>query len=479
VVLIIEKKYNIIYKHISQIPKKQPIMKKTALNKLAILFFAGIILFACKTEQPKENVCLLNHPEWSINANLYEVNVRQFTKEGTFTAFSQHLERLNDLGVNILWFMPISPVGELNRKGTLGSYYSIQNYTAINPEFGTLDDFKAVVNKAHELGMYVIIDWVANHTSWDHVWTVSNPEYFVLDEEGNFTAPNDDWTDVLQLNYENPDLWDAMIAEMKYWVEEANIDGFRCDVAYMVPTEFWNRATKELMEIKTVFMLAEADSPELNISAFHSGYGWHLHHVMNSIAQGKMDVSEVDKYFFEDNQGNYPKGAYKIYFTSNHDENSWKGSEFERMGDAAELFGVLSATVPGMFLMYNGQEAGLDRRLEFFEKDEIDWSDLSYTDFYEPLLKLNNRNKALWNGLAGGPIVRIKTDCDEKVFAFMREKDDNKVVVILNMSDQEIKFSLEGELFKGNYTELFTQQPYSLESGELNMLPWGYLVLEK
>ncbi len=468
-----------IEKHITSINKMEKKMKKVFIKKLALLLLAAVIIVSCEVEKEEKLVCNLEHPEWSLSANMYEVNTRQFTEEGTFEAFSKHLERLSNMGVDILWFMPITPIGELNRKGTLGSYYSVLNYTEVNPEFGTLEDFKAVVDKAHELGMYVIVDWVANHTAWDHHWTETNPEFYELDDDGNFMAPNDDWTDVIQLNYENPDLWDAMIDEMKFWVEEANIDGFRCDVAYLVPTEFWDRATAELMEIKPLFMLAEADSPELNVNAFHAGYGWHLHHVMNSIAQGEADVSDIDKYFFEDNQGDYPLGSYKIYFTSNHDENSWAGSEFERMGDAVEAFGVLSATIPGMFLMYNGQEAALDRRLEFFEKDEIDWSDLTYTDFYQPLLKLKHRNKALWNGLAGGEIQRVHTNCDEKVFAFVREKDNDKVFVIINFSDQEAEILLEGDLFKGEYKELYTQEKYVMDKSPVNLMPWGYLVLEK
>lgn len=452
---------------------------KAFFTKLILLIFVLSFTMSCENQESQQDHSSLQHPEWSVNANIYEVNTRQYTEEGTFEAFSEHLERLSELGIDILWFMPVTPIGEKNRKGTLGSYYSVKNYTEINPEFGNLDDFKEVVRKAHELGMRVIIDWVANHTAWDHEWTETNPEFYVLDEEGNFTAPNDDWTDVIQLDYNNPELWDAMIDEMKFWVEEANVDGFRCDVAYMVPTDFWNRATEELMELKKVFMLAEADSPELHEKAFHAGYGWHLHHLMNQIAKGEATVSDIDKYFFEDNQGNYPVGSYKIYFTSNHDENTWNGTAFERLGDGAEAFSVLSATVPGTILIYNGQEAGLDKRLDFFEKDLIDWSDLSYQDFYKPLLNLKRNNKALWNGEMGADIERVKTNCDDHIFAFTREKYDEKVFVILNLSDLEIDVEFEGDNYQDKYFEIFTQQYQTIDENALTMPPWGYLVLER
>lgn len=446
-----------------------------------LLVFVGWISISCTVtpgNQPQPSQ--VNPPEWSKNANIYEVNIRQFTPEGTFNAFAQHLDRLHDMGTDILWFMPITPIGELNRKGTLGSYYSVRDYTGINPEFGSLEDFKNLVDKAHELGMHVILDWVANHTAWDHPWTETHPEFYTRDQEGNFVPPVEDWSDVIDLNYENRDLWDVMIGEMRYWVEEVNVDGFRCDVADMVPVEFWNQARAELEAIKPVFMLAEAEKPELHVHAFEAAYGWHFHHVMNRIASGEETVAAIDKYFFEDHAGNFPEGSYKMYFITNHDENSWAGTEFTRLGAGVEAFAVLTATIPGMVLLYNGQEAGFDRMLEFFEKDRIDWGTYAYHDFYKQLLKLKNRNQALWNGLEGGAIQRVKTSQDDRVFAFVREKGNDKVVVILNLSDQDVEVSLQGELYTGTYTELFSGAPWQFEAdASVNLYPWGYLVFEK
>ncbi len=453
---------------------------------LFLLAMVSLLSVSCQMQQPADStieqlVSTVSHPEWSKNAVLYEVNVRQFTPEGTFNAFAEHLPRLKEMGVNILWFMPVTPIGEVERKGTLGSYYSVQDYTGINPEFGTREDFTILVNQIHEMGMYVIIDWVANHTAWDHAWTQTNPDFYYTDADGSFTPPHDtDWSDVIQLDYQNHDLWDAMISEMRYWVEEVNIDGFRCDVAYLVPTEFWNRARLELEGVKPVFMLAEADHPELNEHAFNAGYSWTSHHTMNRIAQGEDDVSALDKYFFEENQGNYPLGTYKINFISNHDENSWAGTVFDRLGDAMQTFAVLSNTVEGMFLLYNGQEAGLDKMLEFFEKDEIDWNDLKYQDFYTKLFELKASNRALWNGLAGGKMERVNTNDDESIFAFTREKDEDKVFVVLNISAKPKVVKFSGENFAGNYTELFSAQEKTITTDVmLEMEPWAYKVYYK
>jgi len=423
-------------------------------------------------------VSMVEHPQWSINANIYEVNTRQFSPEGTFGAFAGHLDRLQDMGVDILWFMPIQPIGEKNRKGSLGSYYSIRDYTAVNPEFGTFDDFKKVVEEAHARGMYVILDWVANHTAWDHHWTETNPEYYETDEEGNFFPPIADWSDVIQLDYGNENLRDAMIAEMRFWVEEANIDGFRCDVADYVPTDFWVRAREELEEIKPVYMLAEAENPELHVEAFEAGYGWRLHHIMNDVAQGRQTVEAIDEYFFIDDAGGFPIGAYKMYFITNHDENSWAGTEFDRLGEGVEAFAVLTATVPGTILLYNGQEAGFDRMLAFFEKDSIDWNGFEYHDFYKRLLHLKSKNQALWNGEEfGGDMHRVYNDQNDKVFSFVREKNDDKVFVVLNLSDSHVDASMSGIAFHGKYTELFSGVEFEFsEESMFSLEPWAYSV---
>jgi cyclomaltodextrinase / maltogenic alpha-amylase / neopullulanase len=459
-------------------PFLQPLWSLLAL----LILISGMM--SCRPqvrEDAPEGVIESNveHPDWSINANIYEVNIRQYTPEGTFLAFSHHLDRLKQMGVDILWLMPITPIGEENRKGTLGSYYSVKDYRGINPEFGTMEDFQRLVRQIHAMDMYVILDWVANHTAWDHPWTQTNPEFYTLDQDGNFVPPVEDWSDVIDLDYSNTDVWDAMIAEMRFWVEEIGVDGFRCDVAYMVPTQFWERARAELQQIKPIYMLAEAETPELHINAFEMGYGWTLHHIMNRIAQGESTVAEIDNYFFVDNAGNFPWGSYKMYFITNHDENSWAGTEFDRLGEGKEAFAVLTATIPGMILIYSGQEAGFDRQLEFFEKDSIDWDGIKYHEFYQTLLHLKTHNRALWNGAAGAPIERIHTNADQQIFAFVREHEqrDHKIFAVFNLSDQNITASFRGERFPGVYYTLFTGLGIEIDQDfTFDLEPWAYYV---
>ncbi len=460
-------------------------MKKNKLISItAGLLGAALLLTSCPSKPEKTGQDALgttvNHPEWSKNANIYEVNVRQYTPEGTFGAFAEHLDRLQEMGVDILWFMPIMPIGEVGRKGSLGSYYSVRDYTAINPEFGTIDDFKKLVADIHSRGMYVILDWVANHTAWDHPWTLSNPEFYTRNAEGNFIPPIDDWSDAIDLNYENKELWDVMIGEMKFWVEQVGIDGFRCDVAEMVPTEFWDRAVTELEDIKPVFMLAEAEKPYHHEHAFEAAYGWKMHHLMNGIAGGKYDVSILDQYFFTDNAGNFPAGAYKMHFITNHDENSWAATEFTRLGEGVEAFAVFTATIPGMILIYSGQEAAFDRMLKFFEKDQIDWNGFQYHQFYKTLLSLKRRNKALWNGLAGGQIERVNSNHDRSVFSFLREKDNDRVFVVLNLSAKQLEARFIGNRHVGTYTEVFSGKTKSFDKEtKMTLEPWSYKVFEK
>lgn len=325
-------------------------------------------------------------PEWAFNKTIYEVNLRQFSEEGNFDGFRKHLPRLKELGVGILWFMPIHPIGELNRKGSLGSYYSVKDYLDVNPEFGTIDDFKELVKEIHSLGMYVIIDWVANHTAWDHQWTKTHPEFYNKDDKGNFIPPVDDWSDVIDLNYENKALWSEMINALKFWVTECDIDGYRCDVAGMVPIEFWIEAREQLDKIKPVFMLAEWDTPEMHF-AFDMTYDWNMHKTMNEVAKGKKSADEIIHHIQKDLE-NYPSYAFRMQFTDNHDENSWNGTVFERLGDAAECFAVLTFLIPDMPLIYSGQEAGLNKRLSFFEKDPIDWKEHKFFALYKSLIEL-------------------------------------------------------------------------------------------
>jgi len=399
-----------------------------------------LILIAGACTQVEETLPVSNvvHPEWSKNASIYEVNIRQYSEEGTFNAFREDLPRLQAMGVDILWLMPIHPIGELNRKGTMGSYYAVQDFKAVNPEFGTEEDFQALVDEAHSLGMKVIIDWVANHSSWDNVWTV-NKDWYTLDEDGNFVPPIEDWDDVIDFNYYNQDMRAAMLDALLYWVREFNIDGYRCDVAGMVPTDFWVNAHQELDKIKDVFMLAEDEEPELLIDAFDMNYAWEYAHIIREIASGEMTFFQLDS-LFEDEAKRYPKNSYRMYFTTNHDENSWNGSDVELYGPNFENFAVLSATVAGMPLIYNGQESILDKRLEFFEKDAIDWKEYQYEDFYRMLLTLQEENQALWNGAFGGERTRIESP--EGTYAYTRKKGTNEVIVAINITEEVKQISI-------------------------------------
>ncbi|MDD2197340.1 MAG: alpha-amylase family glycosyl hydrolase [Bacteroidales bacterium] len=447
----------------------------------ALLLCAALSFASCNpTVKPDKQPFKVEHVDWIYNATIYEVNIRQYTPEGTFAAFEEHLPRLNDLGIKILWLMPIYPIGELERKGTLGSYYSIKDYKGINPEFGTMDDFKRLVRKAHELGMKVIIDWVANHTSHDNQLVYDHPEWFAKDSVGNILSPFD-WTDVAQLNYDNQELREYMVDALKFWVEETNIDGYRCDVAAMVPTDFWNRARAELDAIKPVFMLAEADAIELQEYAFDTDYGWEFHHIMNKIAQGKKTVLDIEEYFQRE-IAEYPKNTIRMHFTSNHDENSWAGTEFERMGPkAAKSFAALSFTIPGVPLIYNGQEVGFNRMLKFFEKDLIDWtSSDEYTNLYKKLINLKIENTALFAADKGADMFRVKTSNDVNIFAFTRENETDKIFAVFNLSNLRQSIELKGDVFAGTYTELFSDEAVELEIGEImDIEPWQFFIFVK
>jgi len=402
----------------------------------ALLFLASAI--SCSKAPELAPVSSVVHPEWSKNASIYEVNIRQYSEEGTFNAFIQDMPRLQAMGVDILWLMPIHPIGELNRKGTLGSYYSVQDFKAINPEFGTEEDLRALVNEAHELGMKVILDWVANHSSWDNVWT-ENKDWYTLDEEGNFVPPVKDWSDVIDFNYDNPDLRAAMLDALEYWVREFDIDGYRSDVAGMVPTDFWVNAHTELDKIKDVFMLAEDGEPELLLEAFDMNYAWDYANVIREIASGNQTFEKLDS-LFESDAAIYPKNAYRMYFTTNHDENSWNGSDVDLYGPNFESFAVLSATVAGMPLIYTGQESILDKQLNFFEKDEVEWKEYAYEDFYRMLLTMQEHNVALWNGAFGGERTRI--DSPDGTYAFTRKKGQNEIIVAINITAESQQISV-------------------------------------
>ena len=431
-------------------------------------------------------ICLSaqDHHSWSYNLSIYEVNVRQYTTSGTFNEFETHLNRLKDLGVGIIWFMPIHPIGVKNRLYSLGSYYSVKDYYGVNPEFGTLADFKALVDSIHAKGMYVLMDWVANHTSWDNSLTVSHPEWYVHDSKGNFTSPpGTGWTDVIQLDYSQQGLRDYMINAMKYWINEANIDGFRCDAASFVPSSFWSSATTELKKVKPgLFMLAEDDNTKYPALGFDMTYAWGYHGfgsgILNKIVAGTNNANTLYNYVTQENY-TYPASFYRMYFTSNHDENSWYGTNFEEFGGAAEEFAALTTTFRSMPLIYGGEEAGLNKRLKFFDKDQIPWQSSPFASIYSTLLHLKRENKALWNGADGGQLLRVTTTKDQSIFAFIREKENYRVFEIFNLTNQSQTFTLQGSSFNGYYRDVFAKDSiYFSGDTEVTLPAWGYKIYE-
>lgn len=452
-----------------------------------IVVMSLFLITSCKSGSEKatnitktENMSNFELPEWAKNANIYEVNVRQYTPEGTFNAFKKHLPRLKEMGVDILWFMPIFPISETKKKGSLGSYYAVSDFRTTNPKFGTITEFKAVIDEAHQLGMKVILDWVPNHTGWDHVWIKNHPDYYTKDSTGNIIDPLNEhgqsmgWTDVADLDYNNANMRKNAVDDMLFWIRDYKINGFRHDMALLVPLDFWLETSPQLKAAKPdLFMLAESEVHDhLNRDCFHAIYGWSLHHTLNDIAKGKKNASSIDDWY-QHERPKAQKGSF-MHFTSNHDENSWSGSEIERMGEAHKAFAVLVNTIDGIPLTYSGQEEPMPKRLEFFEKDDIGFKDFAYADFYKTLNELKHDNPALWNAGYGGKLQRIMHDND--VYAFFREKDGNKITVIINLSKHK-QFVISDVNISG--TEVFSKSKKEIKTGDkVELAPWSYLIVK-
>lgn len=420
----------------------------------------------------------IQHPEWSRDATIYQINTRQFTDEGTFRAAETHLPRVQALGVTIIWLMPVHQIGLLNRKGSLGSPYAVQDYYSINPDLGSADDLKHFVSAAHDLGLRVITDWVANHTAWDSNLTVQHPDWYVRDWKGDFRpTPWWDWEDIIDLDYTNPEVRQYMIEALKWWITEFDLDGYRCDVAGFVPTDFWNQARRELDEIKPVFLLAEWESRDLHAEAFDMTYAWSWNETMHHIATGKADAEALHVYYSW-NEKAWPRDAMRMTFVSNHDKNAWEGTEYEQFGDALDAAIVLSAVGEGMPLIYNGQEAGNDKRLEFFEKDPIVWQDNKYREFYTKLFALRREHSALWNGRWGARMIEVTTAAPKKIFAFVRQNDSDKVLALFNLTDQPQRVTLRSALGEGSYTDYDDGSAVTVDGSTVfDFAPWGYRVL--
>ena len=450
------------------------------IHKLVLAFAAvtaGLLAAGCSA---KDDGAVGIHPDWSYNAVIYEMNVRQYTPEGTFAAAAEELPRLQKLGVDVIWLMPIYPIGVDQRKGTLGSYYAISDYCAVNPEFGTMADFEDFLARAHDAGFKVILDWVANHTSPDAVWESGKPsDWYVRDSLGN-TVTQYDWTDIAELNYDNKDMREEMRRSMRFWLDKG-VDGFRCDMACEVPLDFWRETLPELRkEYPGTYYLAEGENPELHRDAFDASYAWELHHLLNDIAKGKKSAADLKAYIGKDAAA-CPPEAFRLMFTSNHDENSWAGTEFERMGDAADVMALLTFLLPsGQPLIYTGQEIGYDHRFEFFEKDPVpawEWNERS--DFYRSLVDMRHAHPALAAGEKGGAIEYLDTDAAD-VLVFSRsvsaseslDGEADEVIAAVNLGAEDADIFLP---FDGEAAEYFSGKTYS-GGGEVSLPAWSWLV---
>lgn len=446
---------------------------------ISLLFFGSCNVQQTESQYQPHKYVELKNPEWIKNATIYELNIRQFSQEGTFKAVEKQLPRLKKMGIDIIWLMPIHPIGEINRKGSLGSYYSVKDYYGVNPEFGTEEDFRNLVNAIHQQGMYVILDWVANHSSWDNELVKRHPDWYIKSREGKFqSTPWRDYDDIIDFDYSKPELRKYMTEALKYWVKEFDIDGYRCDVASFMPIEFWENARKEMETVKPVFMLAEAMDKELHRKAFDATYAWELWNVTHNIATQNTSIKPLTEGYIAEHISIFPKEGIRMNFTDNHDKNSWEGNQYQNFGESLPAMMVLMTMMDGMPLVYNGQEAGLNRSLKFFEKDPIEWKKHENEVIYTKLFALKHQNQALWNGKWGGEMVRIMNDKMDEVISFVREKNGDKVITIINLSNKEVNVNLDTTFDEGTYKNLFSDEDFKLDKKQnLVMKPWEYLIL--
>lgn len=450
-----------------------------------IVFFVSFICTSCVNEapvasasgSPDSSALVDGHPAWIQQGNIYEVNIRQYTPEGTFNAFSQHLNRLKEMGIQTLWFMPIQPIGKEGRKGELGSYYAVSDYRAVNPEFGTMQDWKNLVNQIHQLGMKVIIDWVPNHTAPDHPWVKNHPEFYFRDSVTGIPIhqPGTDWTDTRKLDFKNTQMADSMIAAMKYWVTETAIDGFRCDHAQGPGKAFWKKCNADLKKVKNLLMLAEAEDEWVYDAGFDMSYAWKVFHLTKAIAAGTRPANAIDTILHEFDT-TFSSSAIFLHFTSNHDENSWNKAEYATMPGASHApFAVLTQTIDqSVPLIYSGQEEPFLDSISFFYKDTITLNKFERASFYHTLLNLRKNNKAL---SANASFKKLPTSNDAAVYAFEREKEGNKVLVILNLSKQAQNFTWKEKPSAAEWDNVFAGNKEPVDKG-FGIEPWGYAVYE-
>jgi glycosidase len=447
----------------------------------ALLLAAGTPVSAAGDPWEPRPLVTLENPEWSRDAVLYQINTRQFTSEGTFAAAEDELPRLKALGVDILWLMPIHPIGAVNRKGTLGSPYSVKDYYAVNPEFGTEEDLRSFIDAAHEQGFRVILDLVANHTAWDHQLAADHPDWYEKTWDGQFRpTPWWDWSDIIDLDWSQPGVREHIGGAMEYWVREFAVDGFRADVAGYIPVDFWETMRARLEAIRPVFMLGEVQQTVHHRAAFDASYAWDWHQTTKRIARGDADATALFGYYAE-NESLWPRAAMRMTYIENHDSNAWEGTLRENYGAALEAMTALSFAGEGLALIHNGQEACNARRLAFFEKDPIDWSQgegCAYGALLADLIAFRAANPALANGKWGARMAQVVSDKPQQLFAFVREQDGNRVVGLFNLSGEPVAATLADGLAAGRYSEFRTGADITLAAGAtVTLEPWGFRLL--
>ncbi len=424
----------------------------------------------------------LSSADWVKEAVIYEIYLRSFSEDSKITTLESRLPELKALGVTCLWLMPINPVGAENRKGSLGSPYAVKDYLGVNLEFGTKDTFKKFVQEAHLQGFKVIIDWVANHTAWDNALVKAHPEWFMKDKDGKIVPPNEHWTDVAGLNYKSDELREYMKDALVHWVKEYDIDGFRCDVADMLPVDFWEYARKELDKTKRgLLMLAEGDRPENHLASFDLTYAWNVNDALVEIAEGKADVTRLreklkNEYF------TYPRGSLRLRFSENHD----KPRAAQILGPGHLAAAALIFTLEGVPLLYNGQEIGEVHQPSLFEKETIGWGknrkeQSNMRKFYSKLVTLRRKNAALMHGQR----FPVNSSDDKRMFAFARSYRGDAALVAINLSPKEFKGTLEiPEVFVNDKGKLNTKPAFpghdlQLSDGlsaKLTLPAWGYQI---
>jgi glycosidase len=444
------------------------------LHKILFLVL-GLALIACQSAGVNEKPVFQEtrlEPSWIQDGLIYELFVRDFSEEGSFLAIIPLLGEIKSLGVETIWLMPIHPIGVIERKGSLGSPYSIKDYYDVDPDYGSLEDFKILVEAVHDAGMHLVIDLVVNHTAWDNPWITEHPEWYTKDSDGNIIPPIPDWSDVADLDFSNEELRAELVKVMKYWVEEFDIDGYRVDTASMVPQDFWDMSIPQVMKVKDVLFLGETSDTGLSSSGYQLVYSWDSYSKLKSVFRGSkasvFTASSVreNSYF---TQGQYMR------FITNHDETAWDASPVVLFGglEGSKAAAVAHMYMEGIPLIYNGQEIGNSDSWAFFEKWNYDWNqNPDIRAFYEQFGSIWTSSEAL----RFGDFFRVSTDNPENIISYIRRSENEEILILVNVRDEVQSFLMENAS-KGSYLDLFSSETIEIEK-EIVLEPYGFLVIQ-